>query len=943
MLPAGITRRQPEEIAVAIEEVALRTSMTTATLPARPPGMTGAGVSSTAIVSIVDHLRHNNNHYTSFVEEMGFLSKEHGRLETSENGSRRLPVPDYVAFDLETTGLSPDDDEILEVAFVRFQDGEPVERWSTLVNPMRHVPLKALRLTHIDIRDIEESPVFGDISGRIVKMCESLPLVGHNASFDTAFLAKRIAGFPGVPVYDTLELSRIVVPGYKSYKLSELARAFGISLQDAHRAYDDAEVAGKIFALIQKHILKLGRHLREAVVSIMGDDWGSKRLFFFEPDGPAMLPLISDPAPIRLDLRAGEPCPEDPYDQRTGAPGEQAIDSPEGQTRLLELNSSRTDTFGRLSRRFVQILDSPDPGGLALGVPLVSDTARAVAQAARDWARRTGKKVLLAGFPEAFLPDDIPRAANPENYICVRKFSHAARLATQGFLKEIEVEDRRFLASLSVWVHSNGSGQLGEIQVIGRAYGVRNELCCPKEMTCRSSCPEKDLCRYLLAEKESDVSPVQRATLDGALAMSGGFDRVIVWGAHDLHRIRQYREERVDLAALKEILTSENASSEVPALERLSSLASKDLSTGRASTETKKWAAEAGTQLMGAARTIRHRLEGQFGFLTSGEPKWEGRPDPPIVSAALHHLEKASQALASISRDSCEHIAVVEASYGDETKGPFLTRRSIWPARDAVRSLGSLMGAPILLSDVAMQAGATHGGRSLFLGVESPVVSLWSEFQEGGAVPELLVSSVDVKAAASGPAFTKYACGFLRALALRVRSGLLVLFSSRAQVRDVYALLSPELEREGIVVYAQGIDGGRAVLEHLNEEDSVVLASNWVFGECDPVPTCLTVMRIPFPPPNPVDDARRKELSGSGSDGFVEVSVRPPSLMVRAYAERMLARGGKRALVLADPRLSPGASRWASEFFRSLDGLARECGPVEYLLNRVSRHLFGES
>jgi hypothetical protein len=102
-------------------------------------------------------------------------------------------------------------------------------------------------------------------------------------------------------------------------------------------------------------------------------------------------------------------------------------------------------------------------------------------------------------------------------------------------------------------------------------------------------------------------------------------------------------------------------------------------------------------------------------------------------------------------------------------------------------------------------------------------------------------------------------------------------------------------------------------------------------------------MKVPFPPPNPVDDARRKELSSKGLDGFIEVCVRPSSLRIRAHAERMLARGGKRALFLADPRLSPGASKWAGEFFRSFDDLARECGPVEYLLNRVSRHLSGES
>ena len=68
-----------------------------------------------------------------------------------------IPVPDYVAFDLETTGLSPDDDEMLEIAFVRFRAGYPVEKLSTFVKPDCRVPLKTLRLTHISVDELERS------------------------------------------------------------------------------------------------------------------------------------------------------------------------------------------------------------------------------------------------------------------------------------------------------------------------------------------------------------------------------------------------------------------------------------------------------------------------------------------------------------------------------------------------------------------------------------------------------------------------------------------------------------------------------------------------------------------------------------------------------------------------------------------------------------------
>ena len=68
--------------------------------------------------------------------------------------------------------------------------------------------------------------------------------MGHNPEFDTSFLSKPIPGFPGVPVYDTLELARIVYPGFKTYRLSDLARELNVELDEAHRACDDAEASG---------------------------------------------------------------------------------------------------------------------------------------------------------------------------------------------------------------------------------------------------------------------------------------------------------------------------------------------------------------------------------------------------------------------------------------------------------------------------------------------------------------------------------------------------------------------------------------------------------------------------------------------------------------------------------------------------------------------------
>jgi DNA polymerase III epsilon subunit-like protein len=873
------------------------------------------------------------------------LTKKAAGWQDPEYGIVRLPVPDYVAFDLETTGLSPDDDEILEVAFARFEAGRPVERWSTLLNPLRRVPLKALRLTHIDAQRLSESPVFGDVSRRIEEMSRHLPLVGHNSPFDTAFLAKRIQGFPGVPVYDTLELSRIVLPGFPSYKLTELAEALGIDLTDAHRAYDDAEVSGRIFALIQERVLGMGPGLRETVTQVMGSVWTPRSMFLLEPGGPSMRPLFEDPVPASVrprpvELGAGVKANGSPAGARDGTPGEQALRGEQHlpkEARPARGSGASEHLFNALTR----VLLSSGSGPLAAHVPLDASTARAVFEAVTGFAGRTGGKVLLAGFPDRFLPMGIGRAPAPEDYVCLSRLHYVTAIAGQGFLDAMDVEERRFLASVCVWAQSSETGSFSEIQVAGSAYGVVRELGSPKGMECSTICPFRTQCRYLLAERSAGTYPVQSARLDRALTLVGEFDRLVVWGAHELQRVWQYREERVDLSTLRETLRAEGALDKVPAFERLLHTASSDLQAGTACADTKKWAALVGDQLSGVIPSLRERLQGKFCSLAPDGFKDAPWADPPLVSAGLHYLERGRETLAAFSTDSGDHIALLEASYGDERKGPFLVRRAIWPAREAVKVISTNLAAPILLSDIASQAGATHGGRRMFLGLDLPGVEVWSDPGRAEPDTDLLLATADVKGPASGPAFTDYASALIFDLASRLKKGLLVLLPSRALIRDVYAGLAERLEEEGIVVYAQGVDGGRRVVEHLQDDDSVVLASAAFHGEEEPVPACLLVMKVPFPPPNPLDDMRRREMARAGGDPFVEVSVRPASLQVRSYAARMLGAGGKRAIVLADPRLAPGQSRWRDGFLKEFEDLTRESGPVEYLVNRVARHLSG--
>jgi DNA polymerase III epsilon subunit-like protein len=146
---------------------------------------------------------------------------------------------------------------------------------------------------------------------RVNEFRGDLPMVGHNSGFDSTFLQKHIEGFPGVPLYDTLELSRIVAPGFKSYKLTDLARELGVAVSEAHRAYDDAEVSGVIFALLQAIIPEMSERNRRAVRDLLGPGWVARHMFAPVPPvfgASAQLSLFDEPVARATAVSCTQPA-----------------------------------------------------------------------------------------------------------------------------------------------------------------------------------------------------------------------------------------------------------------------------------------------------------------------------------------------------------------------------------------------------------------------------------------------------------------------------------------------------------------------------------------------------------------------------------------------------------------------------------------------------------
>ena len=156
----------------------------------------------------------------------------------------------YVVFDLETTGLSPDKNKIIEIGAVKVVDGAITERFSTFVNPEVPIPYNIEQLTSIKDDMVLDAPRIEEILPKFMKFCEGTVMVAHNAEFDTGFIRKNCERM-GLPfdftIADTVALARILLPQLNRFKLDTVAKAVGVSLDHHHRAVDDAACTAEIF------------------------------------------------------------------------------------------------------------------------------------------------------------------------------------------------------------------------------------------------------------------------------------------------------------------------------------------------------------------------------------------------------------------------------------------------------------------------------------------------------------------------------------------------------------------------------------------------------------------------------------------------------------------------------------------------------------------------
>ena len=396
----------------------------------------------------------------------------------------------YVALDLETTGLDSTRDVIIEIGAVKFRGAEVLGTFEALVNPRRTLTEFITRLTGITQEDVDSAPLMAEVAGQFVEFLGEHPLLGHNVSFDLAFLKQ--AGFNLTnPSYDTHGLATVLLPQASEYALSGLARALGVSHDRPHRALEDSLMCQGVFLTLVQRGLETDPGLLEAMTAIAGrSPWSLRGLFAQMAAATKGSP--SNTGVVGLDLESLKKRMKAPKPLRS-AGGLNTSNGDEGEdeiTSLLGEGGGLSQALPGYEYRPQQVqMSQAVTRALRDGHHLIVEAGTGVGKSvayllpAMLFAVRNGTRVVVStntiNLQEQLVSKDIPmlvEALNRDpanlagrfrftqlkgraNYLCLRRWT---RMAQSGNLSE---EDARMACKALVWMQDTKTGDRSEINI----------------------------------------------------------------------------------------------------------------------------------------------------------------------------------------------------------------------------------------------------------------------------------------------------------------------------------------------------------------------------------------------------------------------------------------------------------------------------------------------
>ena len=397
-----------------------------------------------------------------------------------------VKIPAFVALDLETTGLDFEKDEIIEVALVRFENGEPKENLDFLVKPSSAELRPFIEtLTGISKADLEGASDFATIAGQICSFVGDLPIVAHNAVFDSKFLKQTFTkvgiSYDSHVFWDSLTLSRIAYQDVPNHRLDTLVQELNIERSRAHRALPDADACGRLFVKALEKISTMDPWIYDALSMVAkGSDYETLFTSKVEKLSPPKYKLPAAPA---LEALPKSKAPRVSEFFKEGGFISFVVDD-------YKPRHNQQDFASVMERNMYKgglcVLEAPTGSGKTLSY-LITAANKAI----------TGERVLISTatrtLQEQLWTEAIPQIAKiyngelrpailkgRDNYLCLRKFEELL-MHPQTLLS---AEERDSFMALIPWVLTTETGDINECNSFSQS---RNRVLWSK-LSCSASC-----------------------------------------------------------------------------------------------------------------------------------------------------------------------------------------------------------------------------------------------------------------------------------------------------------------------------------------------------------------------------------------------------------------------------------------------------------------------
>ncbi len=780
---------------------------------------------------------------------------------------------EYVALDLETTGLEPERDRVIEVGAVAFTAAGVVETLDRLADPGRAVPEAVLKLTGILPAELAGATSPESALRELADFAAGRQPVGHGARLDVDFLAAAGLWPEGQEILDTLDIARILLPNAASHSLPLLAAELGLEQPRPHRALDDADATRQLFLRLREEAAALPEGLKESVLALVAPyGWAIAR--FFAEALTASLPL--------LPVAAGRRTVAAELRVRRSLAGA-ADDDPLRLAALLGPDGPLAGAFPEYEHREAQgqmllaVAQTMQRGG-TLVVEAGTGTGKSLAYLVPALARaiRRGERVVVSThthtLQEQLIAKDIPALREwlpwdfeacllkgRPNYVSLRRWRRYLAEPCQ------EAEELKFKLKVLVWLNQTETGDRSELRLHGREEVFWARIASDPLDCVGIHCTAEDcfVHRARAEAERADLVIVNHALLLADAGAGGGvlppYDHLVVDEAHHLEdAATQGLRQEVDGPGLMALL--ERLAAEEPAGSRHLGLLEEIRARPQLGSSSEALADAIPAALAAGGRAAQLFSE-CTAWLQAQLPEEPARRDESVRLVADHRAAEGWQGVRERGEDGTTALAALDAHLrravamsrewlGGEEPDQSLRELEIIRGRlaEAAGVLREALVEPdpnrvywftllarssnVLLRSAPLNVGSllreqVYRERSsvVFTSASLAVAGSFDYFCSrvglGAEVETLILASpfdyLDQALVClpsdmpepQEPDFEPVLEEVIADVARRIGGRTMVLFTSHRQLRDVYAQLKHRSDLDDVLILGQGIDGQR--------------------------------------------------------------------------------------------------------------------------------------